>query len=273
MRVHPVLNAIILLVFIPWTCARGPAANQMVDDQKSMELVANHNVMVEQQESTISLVKKLLDNVLNKFIDRALQTEVEAFHHVNLDETTLAKASRLAAPTSNLSPLSFSGAHHHGFPLSCVRLPFQLGGRTRSIPNVVLREQPIQTIAQKSSITGYRRTGSVAEALCNSRVLDRWVVAAEADGDEGPVFKVGDTVRVKEPTKFFHVPGTGIEGFEAKGSEGTVVKIFGDEDPPLSINRPIKVQFLVTKDGVDKKWFGHFEDFELEHISSSAELS
>ena len=45
--------------------------------------------------------------------------------------------------------------------------------------------------------------------------------------------------------------------YTAKGHEGEVVRVYGE--PNLSANRDVKVVFEEPK-----KWFGHFEAWELE---------
>jgi len=77
--------------------------------------------------------------------------------------------------------------------------------------------------------------------------------------DERPTFNDGDTVCVAESVIMRHLPKkvTGDSGkFDAQGCVGVVLKAY--DEPNLSPNRPIKVEFEAPT-----KWIGHFEPEEL----------
>ena len=79
---------------------------------------------------------------------------------------------------------------------------------------------------------------------------------SEGDRPTAESFSEGQEVVVSQDVNFLHVPGH-KGGFNAKGSAGTVLKVY--LEPNLSPNRKIKVQFSEPK-----KWIGHFEPWEIE---------
>mmetsp|Transcript_37411 Transcript_37411/g.38094 ORF Transcript_37411/g.38094 Transcript_37411/m.38094 type:complete len:175 (+) Transcript_37411:105-629(+) len=86
-------------------------------------------------------------------------------------------------------------------------------------------------------------------------------------------FKIGDKVRVKKDTIFWHVKPYMKDGFNPKGFTGVVsaLALYGRKKKTLcSAITPIKVEF---KDGegipdrmFERKWLAHFEASELEII-------
>ena len=81
---------------------------------------------------------------------------------------------------------------------------------------------------------------------------------ADAAPAAGPGLRVGQRVRVTSDAQLMHVPGH-KEGFVAQGVEGTVARIYTEEN--LSANCRVKVQFEEPK-----KWVAHFEAFEVEAL-------
>eukprot|EP00899_Mesostigma_viride_P008801 jgi/Mesvir1/17922/Mv12985-RA.1 len=77
-------------------------------------------------------------------------------------------------------------------------------------------------------------------------------------------FSVGQSVRVKEDVKVYHVPKKGE--LSLKGMKGTVSALVTEhKGKPISANLPVKVEFQYTKeDGKNGKFFAHMEDSELE---------
>lgn len=77
--------------------------------------------------------------------------------------------------------------------------------------------------------------------------------------------KVGDRVRVKESVTFYNYPQHRNKAFDAKGLEGTVVKVMKDwQGRPISPTLPILVEFPVASS--KKSFRAHFKSDELELI-------
>ena len=77
--------------------------------------------------------------------------------------------------------------------------------------------------------------------------------------------KVGDRVRVKQSVTFYNYPKHRNEAFDAKGLEGTIVKLMKDwQGRPISPTLPILVEFSV--EGAKKPFKAHFKADELELV-------
>ena len=77
--------------------------------------------------------------------------------------------------------------------------------------------------------------------------------------------KVGDRVRVKESITFYNYPQYRNKAFDAKGLEGTIVKVMKDwQGKPISPTLPILVEFPV--EGAKRPFKAHFKGDELELI-------
>jgi selenophosphate synthetase-related protein len=76
---------------------------------------------------------------------------------------------------------------------------------------------------------------------------------------------VGDKVRIKSSTVFYHHPLHRNEAFDAKGLEGTIIKILTDyQGRPISPNFPVQVEFAV--EGAKRPFRAHLKQDELEVV-------
>ena len=138
-------------------------------------------------------------------------------------------------------------------PLAALRLRAEMRGcfiATLLLPLVAcgLHARRVAPGAPSTRVMRSLRTGS----------SPRCSVLSGLKLEEATALAVGDRVRVQGETLFQHVPGH-KQGFDADGLEGEVVRVYGEGN--LSPNRPVKVIFTEPK-----KWFGHFEDYELVKI-------
>jgi hypothetical protein len=79
------------------------------------------------------------------------------------------------------------------------------------------------------------------------------------------VMNVGDRVRIKESVVFYHHPLHRNEAFDAKGLEGTIVKILTDyKGRPISPNFPVVVE--CTVEGAKRPFKAHLKREELETL-------
>jgi len=77
--------------------------------------------------------------------------------------------------------------------------------------------------------------------------------------------KVGDRVRIKESVIFYHHPLHRNKAFDAKGLEGSIIKILSDyQGRPISPNFPVYVEFQV--EGAKRPFKAHLQVSELELI-------
>ena len=75
--------------------------------------------------------------------------------------------------------------------------------------------------------------------------------------------QVGDRVRIKDSTVFYHHPLHRNEAFDAQGLEGAVTAIVKDwRGRPVSANFPVCVAFQV--EGAKKPFKAHLREDELE---------
>ena len=145
-------------------------------------------------------------------------------------------------------------------PLSCARASATApGGCSHRAGNYFVANQPqLQqqlTIIGGASAMRWARGGARRAAPARCGLLQD---LADNSSDDGPPLKAGQQVRVIEEAMMMHVPGK-KEGFDAKGSVGTVLRTYSEKN--LSPNRGIKVEFQEPK-----KWVAHFERWELELV-------
>eukprot|EP00270_Netrium_digitus_P008615 TRINITY_DN2587_c0_g1_i1.p1 TRINITY_DN2587_c0_g1~~TRINITY_DN2587_c0_g1_i1.p1 ORF type:complete len:278 (-),score=68.35 TRINITY_DN2587_c0_g1_i1:356-1072(-) len=87
--------------------------------------------------------------------------------------------------------------------------------------------------------------------------------SSSSGGQEQPV-EVGSRIKVTSKVVVFHVPKA--PKLDLEGYEGEVKDILGDwKGVPVSANLPYKVQFTISVDGADVKFFAHLkrEEFSL----------
>ncbi|ASC70102.1 Ferredoxin-thioredoxin reductase, variable chain [Halomicronema hongdechloris C2206] len=80
--------------------------------------------------------------------------------------------------------------------------------------------------------------------------------------------KVGDRVRVKDSVIFYHHPKHRNDAFDAKGMEGTVVKVLSDyQGRVISANYPVRVEFPL--EGAKRPFRAHLRTDELEIVEEA----
>ena len=133
----------------------------------------------------------------------------------------------------------------------------QSGGSSSSVPRVRLAQRAGAS-ARMGAPSGWaatRRSGARRASTTTCSLLGG-LKDSSGDRPEASSFSVGQEVVVSQDVNFMHVPGH-KSGFNAKGSVGTVLRIY--TEPNLSCTREVKVQFTEPK-----KWVGHFEPWEIE---------